>query len=406
MEFQLRWEHNGIRHTDCRHTQRVNFWRDILPAGLSEAVLRNPGAGAFQLEMKPGRGVPAYREFDVRRVPLAAVEKRRAGGMEITPRPGRFYPRGILGGVPGVFRENVQPFRCIGLEDEALTADLNHPLAGRKVEVSVHVSDLRPKFEEHGGTTVDWLELAAEGPGMQARAGNMPTDFFTGGAFGREEEADDALFYERPRMVQHLDAAARAAIGRLYGELIPPGAEVLDLMGSWVSHLPETLSLGGLTVLGLNGEELAANPRATERVVHDLNRDPRLPFPDQRFDAVVCTASVEYLVRPFEVFAETARVLKPGGVLAVTFSNRWFPPKAIRVWSILHEFERMGLVLEYFLKTGQYTRLETRSLRGLPRPEDDKYFGQIPFADPVYAVWGWGGIESIEVAGLEMPIMR
>jgi len=254
----------------------------------------------------------------------------------------------------------------------------------------VQVHAVRPKFEEHGGTTVDWLALAADGPGMQARAGNVPTDFFTGAAFAREDEADDAVFYERPRMVQHLDAAARGAIGGLYGELIRPGSEVLDLMGSWVSHLPEELPLGGLTLLGLNSEELSANPGASARVVHDLNRDPRLPFPAGSFDAVVCTASVEYLVHPFEVFAEAARVLRPEGVFAVTFSNRWFPPKAIRVWPLLHEFERMGLVLEYFLKTGQYSRLETRSLRGLPRPEEDKYFGQIPYADPVYAVWGYG----------------
>jgi ubiquinone/menaquinone biosynthesis C-methylase UbiE len=123
-------------------------------------------------------------------------------------------------------------------------------------------------------------------------------------------------------------------------------------------------------------------------VVHDLNRDPRLPFAADRFDAVVCTVSVEYLTRPCEVFAETARVLKPGGLLIVTFSNRWFPPKAIRLWAELHEFERVGLVLEYFLKSGKYSALETVSMRGLPRPADDTYFNQYPCSDPLYAVWG------------------
>jgi SAM-dependent methyltransferase len=93
-------------------------------------------------------------------------------------------------------------------------------------------------------------------------------------------------------------------------------------------------------------------------------------------------------VRPFELFDEVARVLKPGGLFIVTMSNRWFPPKVIRVWTELHEFERMGMVLEYFLKSGKYRQLETYSMQGLPRPENDKYFGQIPYADPVYAVWG------------------
>jgi len=164
---------------------------------------------------------------------------------------------------------------------------------------------------------------------------------------------------------------------------------VLDLMGSWTSHLPPELELGGLTVLGMNAEELQANPRAAERRVHDLNLKPVLPFAGSRFDAVICTVSVEYLARPFEVFDDVARVLKPGGLFIHTFSNRWFPPKAIRIWPELHEFERMGLVLEYFLKSGKYNRLETYSMRGLPRPENDKYYGQMPYADPVYAVWGW-----------------
>ncbi len=388
MEFRLRWEENGIRHNDCRHAQRVNFWRDILPPGLCEAIARGPGTGKIDVELNAGALLPAFKESDLHRVPLDAVETRRVAGVEIRPRLGRFYPRGILHGVPGVFRENAQPFRCIGLAPGMLTADLNHPMAGRRPGIEAWLHELRPKFEEHGGSIVDWLEAAAEGPGMQARVGNAATDFFGDDAFARQDEADDGRFYERPRMVQHLDAAARGVISRLYGELIPPGADVLDLMGSWVSHLPDALPVKTLTVLGMNREELAANPRAAERVVHDLNRDPCLPLPTGRFDAVICTASVEYLVRPFEVFAEAARVLKPGGVVAATFSNRWFPPKTIRAWPLLHEFERMGLVLEYFLKTGQYSRLETFSLRGLPRPEDDPYFGQIPQADPVYAVWG------------------
>jgi SAM-dependent methyltransferase len=116
-----------------------------------------------------------------------------------------------------------------------------------------------------------------------------------------------------------------------------------------------------------------------------------MPFPEAVFDAVLCTVSVEYLTRPFEVFAEVARVLRPGGVFAATFSNRWFPPKAIRLWTELHEFERLGLVLEYFRESGQYTKLESFSMRGLPRPEDDPYTGRIPHADPVYAVWGIRG---------------
>jgi len=391
MEFRLAWEQDGIRHFDCQHAQRVNFWRDVLPPDLVAAMGRQPGVDTFVFDLEPGAVLPRWSESGIVHVRPEAVARRKADGLEIVPRLGRFYPRGILSGVPGVFRENAQPFRCIELTEDRLTADLNHPLAGKRLGLEVKVHELRPKFDEHGGAAVDWLEMAATGPGVQARAGNTPTDFFADDPFARLDGEDDGIFYERPRLVQHIDAAAIDVVSRLYGRLIRPGADVLDLLGSWDSHLPESLPLGSLTVLGMNGAELAANPRATARVVRDLNRDPALPFGEERFDAVVCTVSVEYLTHPFDVFTEAARVLKPGGVFAAAFSNRWFPPKAIRVWPVLHEFERMGLVLEYFLNSGQYIQLQTYSLRGLPRPANDKYAAQLPYSDPVYAVWGQKG---------------
>jgi SAM-dependent methyltransferase len=106
---------------------------------------------------------------------------------------------------------------------------------------------------------------------------------------------------------------------------------------------------------------------------------------------VVCTASVEYHTHPAAVLAEAARLLVPGGVCAVAFSNRWFPPKAIRLWGELHPFERLGFVLELFRSTRDFRGIETFSSQGWPRPEDDKYYGQIPTADPVFAVWGTRG---------------
>ena len=389
MDFSVRWEHDGIRHTDCQHAQRVNFWRDILPPGFCETMARQPGVRSVAMAFAAGQVLPQRSPALFHQVRREDVEKRRVPGIEIEPRRGRFYPRGILRGVPGVFRGNVQPFRCTGLDPERLTADFNHPLSGKAISIDVAIHDLRLKFEEHGGTSIDWLEDTLTGPGMQARANGGPTDFFCDRPFGRRDENEDAVFYDRARWVNHIDDTAIGQVSRLYGRLIQPGSEVLDLMGSWTSHLPPELELGGLTVLGMNAEELQANPRAVERRVHDLNLRPVLPFAGSRFDAVICTVSVEYLARPFEVFDDVARVLKPGGLFIHTFSNRWFPPKVIRIWPELHEFERMGLVLEYFLKSGKYNRLETDSMRGLPRPENDKYYGQMPYADPVYAVWGW-----------------
>ena len=388
MEFSVNWEHDGIRHSDCQYAQRVNFWRDILPPKLCEAMVRETAIQTVQVDFQPGGVLPLRNEAVIHQVSYQCVGRLKGSDMAIEPRFGRFYPRGILRGVPGVYSENIQPFRCLGLASDRLAADFNHPLSGKKLGIRVGIRDLRPKFEEHGGTAVDWLEAMLTGPGMQARVNGRPTDFFVDQPFARQDEKEDAVFYEKPRLVNHLDSKAIEIISRLYGYLIRPGSDVLDLMASWTSHLPADLEFNSLAVLGMNREELEANARATEQCVYDLNLKPFLPFADARFDVAVCTVSVEYLTRPFDVFAEVARTLKPEGFFILTFSNRWFPPKVTRIWQELHEFERMGLVLEYFLKSGKYKKLETYSMRGLPRPENDKYFSQLPYADPIYAVWG------------------
>ena len=164
--------------------------------------------------------------------------------------------------------------------------------------------------------------------------------------------------------------------------------QVLDLMSSWQSHIPGRHRLKRLVGLGLNQRELDRNHQLTESIVQDLNVEPKLPFPDDTFDVVLCTVSVEYLIDPLAVFDEVARVLKSGGYMVVTFSNRWFSTKAILLWKELHEFERMGLVLEYFMQTGAFDDLHTYSMRGLPRPHDDKYFPEIFYSDPLYVIWG------------------
>ena len=126
-------------------------------------------------------------------------------------------------------------------------------------------------------------------------------------AFRRADESPDGGFYAAPRLVTHIDDAAVAAVTQLYRDLLPPGGAVLDLMSSWVSHLPDEVAYGRVAGLGMNADELAANPRLTERHVQDLNADPRLPYGDAEFDAAVCCVSVQYLVRPVAEVAARAR---------------------------------------------------------------------------------------------------
>ncbi len=388
IEFTLRWEKNGIKHEDRSYAQRVNFWRDILPSEMAEKIMGASAGDCIMHSFRPGEIIPPASVRAVHPVRHDRIESRLVDGTASRPRYGRFYPRGILSGVTGVFRGNIEPFRCTAVATHGIEADFNHPLAGVDLTLEAQITEVREKFEEHGGTLNDWAEQVTTGPGMQARCNGKPTDFFAAGSFDRGDPTDDRLFYQKPRFVQHIDARAIETIMALYGRLIPEDSRVLDLMSSWTSHLPEELETRSVEGLGLNADELAANHRLRRHVVQDLNRETRLPFDDGAFDAAVCTVSVEYLTRPFEIFDEMTRVLAPGGLFVVTFSNRWFPPKAIRVWTELHPFERMGLVREYFSRNGRFADLETFSSQGWPRPDDDNYAGQIPVSDPVFAVWG------------------
>lgn len=164
------------------------------------------------------------------------------------------------------------------------------------------------------------------------------------GAFAKEDASDDALFYRPARLVQHLDEHARAALTAHYADVLAPGADVLDLMSSWVSHLPDDVPLGRVAGHGMNAEELAANPRLSDWWVQNLNADPVLPLEDAAFDAVLCCVGVQYLQRPVAVFAEAARVLRPGGRVIVSYSNRCFPTKAVAAWHALDMSGRAALV--------------------------------------------------------------
>jgi SAM-dependent methyltransferase len=178
---------------------------------------------------------------------------------------------------------------------------------------------------------------------------------FPPGFFDRADPSPDPVFYRPVRLVTHIDEGAIAAVGALYDELgigSTGAGEVLDLMSSWVSHFAKPPR--HLTVLGMNHDELAANPQASRRVVHDLNADPVLPFPADAFDAAVCCVSVDYLVRPLEVFADVARVVRPGGHFVCTFSNRCFPTKAIRGWLYSSDAEHGEIVAEYFRLAGGF----------------------------------------------------
>jgi SAM-dependent methyltransferase len=171
--------------------------------------------------------------------------------------------------------------------------------------------------------------------------------------FLRTDDDDDAVFYRPERMVHHLDDTARATLSSFYGKTLPQNARVLDLMSSWVSHLPAA-PYAAVTGLGMNRTELEANPQLSKRVVQNLNTDSNLPFNDDSFDACLIALSVQYLTQPLDVFAEIGRVLTVDGVCVVSFSNRCFPTKAVAIWKALDNSGHTGLVTTYIRQSGMF----------------------------------------------------
>ncbi len=174
---------------------------------------------------------------------------------------------------------------------------------------------------------------------------------FTAEMFDRVDATEDERFYELARKLVHIDEPAIAAVGDFIQTAFVPNGVLLDLMSSWRSHLPRGFVKHRLIGLGLNMEEMADNPDLDAYVVHNLNTNPALPFDDGMFHGVLVTVSIQYLIQPLEVFAEVCRVLRPGGLFAVFFSNRMFPTKAIRVWQTLRDTGRRDLVEKYFQLT-------------------------------------------------------
>jgi SAM-dependent methyltransferase len=166
------------------------------------------------------------------------------------------------------------------------------------------------------------------------------------------DSSDDGLFYAQPRFVQHLDAGFRRRLTQLYRDRIPPDAEVLDLMSSWVSHLPEDVTYAGVIGHGLNAQELAANPRLQRHWVQNLNRDQRLPLDDASIDATLIVAGWQYLQYPEAVAAELLRITRPAGQLIVAFSNRMFFTKAPQVWADGSDREHVEIITRVLVAQG------------------------------------------------------
>ena len=181
------------------------------------------------------------------------------------------------------------------------------------------------------------------------------------GAFTKLDDEDDEVFYEPPRLVYHIDDGAIAALTGLYRNILPPGGVLLDLMSSWVSHLPPDIAYKEVIGHGMNAAELAANPRLSRWFIQNLNRETRLPLDDASLDGAMICVSIQYLQQPLAVLREIARVLRPGAPLVISFSNRCFWTKAVEIWRSLDDDGHTHLVERYLDHAG-FARIETHRL--------------------------------------------
>lgn len=198
------------------------------------------------------------------------------------------------------------------------------------------------------------------------------------------DESSDTLFYEFPRFVTHVDDSFIQQLTDLYRERLKPHSRILDMMSSWVSHLPADLEFDWVEGHGMNEAELARNPRLSHYFVQNLNQNQTLPLADCSFDAVLNTVSIQYLQYPDQVFAEIYRILKPGGIAVISFSNRMFYQKAIAAWRDGSEASRVELVKRYFQSAPGFSTPEV-----ITHPSTSIPFLAMlgmPGSDPFYAV--------------------
>ena len=205
------------------------------------------------------------------------------------------------------------------------------------------------------------------------RAGSSGASLFSKDFYQREDESPDEHFYELARFVRHIDDEACEALKEFYDELLPDNAAILDLMSSWVSHLPGDRKWKIVSGLGMNEEELRNNPVLTDFQVGNLNTHPELSYADRTFDACLIAVSVQYLTQPVAIFREIARVLVPEGACYVSFSNRLFPTKATHAWRTSGDAGHVRLVKSYFAEAKRFQEPEFKNISPYPGRTDPLY---------------------------------
>jgi SAM-dependent methyltransferase len=385
----IRWQGVDCQFTDWSYLQNINLWRDYLPQQIESKLPGSHCGDEVSETFVAGDLLEDRARSQLHRVKREQFQPPTKGLSEISPCLGRFYPKDFFQHIDGIYEGNKFPCRITQVDNNFIDVDMNHPLAGKSIELIFHIDAIRAAGAERGGRCNDIVSQTCDlGPGLQDRLPDAGTDFFCGNPFSRLDPGNDSVFFKQPDLQPFWDRNALQQVSQLYQALIPTGAKVLDLMAGVHSPLQEAeVDVDSVTCAGLNETELEHNPVCTQHRVLDVNAIDALPFDDALFDVVLIHAAIEYVINPDMLFAEIQRILKPGGRVIISFSNRSVAEKTIQLWSGAHEFERPGIVLAYLRTTGGFGKFNSFSMRGLVRPEGDRLAHKLLLSDPVYAIW-------------------
>ena len=213
--------------------------------------------------------------------------------------------------------------------------------------------------------------------------------------FNRRDKSNDNIFYNKPRLVTQIDDSAIGSLAEFYSTHLKDDSIIVDLCSSWISHLSYDKKLGKTIGIGMNQQELKKNRRLDEFYVHDLNSNPTLSMlNDTSVDHVIIAVSVDYLIRPYEVFYEVLRTLKSGGSFVISFSNRYFPTKVIEAWTKTNDAGRINIVWHYFHQTNSELKWRCVNVYDISKDKDQLNFQtrhsnlNKPFSDPMYVLVG------------------
>ena len=195
--------------------------------------------------------------------------------------------------------------------------------------------------------------------------------------------ANDQIFYQQPRYVQHMSNSFRTRLTSLYSQYLLNHHVILDLMSSWVSHLPSNIKYKKVIGHGMNEAELSSNKRFDEFWIQNLNNTQNMPIEDSSIDVGLIVAGWQYLQYPEKVSLELSRIIKCDSLLMISFTNRAFWSKAPNIWTYSSEEKRIEYVSSVLSANGWTIekiineKTQDKKLFGLYSAESDPFFSVI-----------------------------